>query len=132
MEVLQFRGATGEFLEPPVGKATFNLLKMAREGLMLPLRSALQKARKENKAVTVPGVRFGERGRGRPRRVNLQVTPLKNLKDCCYLVLFEPADGARPAALAAPHAEPSPGAGKRSPTGEKQTSRRVAELEREL
>ena len=39
LQVLQFRGPTGAFLEPPVGKASFDVLKMAREGLMLPLRS---------------------------------------------------------------------------------------------
>ncbi len=36
LQILQFRGPTGPFLEPPTGKATFDLLKMAREGLMLP------------------------------------------------------------------------------------------------
>src|SRR6185295_9007345 len=33
LEVLQFRGSTSAFLEPPAGKASFNVLKMAREGL---------------------------------------------------------------------------------------------------
>ena len=49
LQVLQFRGATGAFLEPPVGKASFDVLKMAREGLMLPLRAAINEAKKENK-----------------------------------------------------------------------------------
>src|SRR5437763_920001 len=51
MEILQFRGSTGAYLEPPVGKATLNLLKMAREGLMLPLRAAIQKAKKDGLTV---------------------------------------------------------------------------------
>ncbi len=49
LQVLQFRGPTGAFLESPVGKASFNVLKMAREGLMLPLRAAINEAKKENK-----------------------------------------------------------------------------------
>ena len=31
LQILQFRGATGAYLEPPTGKASFDLLKMARE-----------------------------------------------------------------------------------------------------
>ena len=33
MQILQFRGPTGAYLEPPTGKASFDVLKMAREGL---------------------------------------------------------------------------------------------------
>src|SRR5437879_1617092 len=49
LQILQFRGPTSAYLEPPTGKASFDVLKMAREGLMLPLRAAINKARKENK-----------------------------------------------------------------------------------
>src|SRR5438034_1007455 len=34
MEILQIRGHTGQFLEIAPGKVSFNLLKMAKEGLM--------------------------------------------------------------------------------------------------
>ena len=51
LQILQFRGPTGAYLEPPTGKASFDVLKMAREGLMLPLRAAINKAKKENKTV---------------------------------------------------------------------------------
>lgn len=54
LEILQFRGATGAYLEPSAGKATLNLLKMAREGLMLPLRSALQQAKKDDTTDQTP------------------------------------------------------------------------------
>ena len=47
LEVLQFRGPTRMFLEPPTGKASFNLLKMARDGLMLPIRATINDARKK-------------------------------------------------------------------------------------
>ena len=46
----------GAYLEPPTGKASFDLLKMASEGLMLPLRAAVKKAKRENKPVRREGV----------------------------------------------------------------------------
>ena len=87
LEILQFRGATSIFLAPAPGRASFNLLKMAREGLMMPLRSALNKAKKESQRVRKEGVtlKYDEK----TARVNIEVIPLKNLKDRCYLVLFE-------------------------------------------
>ena len=49
MDIVQFRGATGMWLEPSPGKPTSNLLKMAREGLAFELRNALHKAKKAKK-----------------------------------------------------------------------------------
>ena len=40
MEILQFRGHTGSYLEPASGSASLNLLKMAREGLFMELRDS--------------------------------------------------------------------------------------------
>src|SRR5262249_18378494 len=50
-EVLQFRGRTSRYLEIPQGEPTANLLKMAREGLFLELRSALNEARRHQAPV---------------------------------------------------------------------------------
>ena len=90
MQVLQFRGSTGAFLEPPMGKASFNVLKMAREGLMLPLRAAIEEAKKETKTTRRDNVRV--KHNGEDRAVNLEVIPLKNLPDPCFLILFEDVD----------------------------------------
>jgi len=66
LEVLQFRGDTGLFLKPPSGNASFQVLKMAREGLMLPLRAAIKKAKEQNEVVRREGVRLLRMaGRGR-------------------------------------------------------------------
>jgi two-component system CheB/CheR fusion protein len=46
LEIMQFRGATGLFLEPTPGKASLNLLKMARPGLAFELRTLVFKASK--------------------------------------------------------------------------------------
>src|SRR4030095_11056135 len=35
LQILQFRGPTSAYLQPTTGKASFDVLKMAREGLML-------------------------------------------------------------------------------------------------
>lgn len=45
LEVVQFRGRTGSFLEPPDGEPQSQVLKMARSGLVAPLRIALAEAR---------------------------------------------------------------------------------------
>jgi two-component system, chemotaxis family, CheB/CheR fusion protein len=47
LDVLQFRGQTGIFLQPAAGEPQSNLLKMARPGLMAPLRAAITQAKKE-------------------------------------------------------------------------------------
>ncbi len=122
-QVLQFRGATGAYLEPPTGKASFDLLKMAREGLMLPLRAALSKAKRENQPVRREAVAVWHNGG--TRKVTLYVTPLRNLKDRCFLVFFEEAD--EPAAERAPLSAPRP-----APTGKREIASRISELEREL
>ena len=57
LEVLQFRGHTGLYLEHAHGEASLNLLKMAREGLALDLRTAVNKAVKKNGRVREENVR---------------------------------------------------------------------------
>jgi PAS domain S-box-containing protein len=90
-QILQFRGRTGAFLEAPAGKATFDLLRMAREGLMLPLRAAINSASRENKIARRDGIQLKGSGHGHTRTVSVEVIPLKNLKERCFLVLFEEA-----------------------------------------
>ena len=129
LQILQSRGATGAYLEPPTGKASFDLLKMAREDLMLPLRAALNKARKQGKVVRTENVSLGHDAEG--RRVNLEVMPLKNLKERCYLVCFEeaPRPGASRGRERASAKRQSPAPASRARRSERQ---RLAELEREL
>ena len=97
-KIIQFRGPTGPFLEPPTGKASFNILKMAREGLTLPLRAAMAKAEKSGQTVRTANVRIQENGQA--RRINLEIVPLKNLINPCYLIFFEPIEPDSPAKAA--------------------------------
>ncbi len=127
LRILQFRGPTGDYLEPPTGKASFDLLKMAREGLMLPLRAAINRAKKERHPVRRDGIPF--KLNGKTRLVNLEVVPLKNLKESRYLVLFEDLD--RRAGPLNP--DWSLGAALPvSPASKKEESNRIMMLERDL
>ena len=124
MQVLQFRGSTGAFLEPPMGKASFNVLKMAREGLMLPLRAAIEEAKKETKTTRRDNVRL--KHNGEDRAVNLEVIPLKNLPEPCFLILFEEADQ-RAATVRERKGTPLPDG-----RGSEDSAHRIVELESDL
>jgi two-component system CheB/CheR fusion protein len=94
LHALQFRGEIAPYLKTPAGKASFRVLNMAREGLMLPLRAALNKARREHKAVRKEGVKI--RQNGDSRIVDIEVVPLENLKELHFLIFFQPsAQGAQ-------------------------------------
>jgi two-component system, chemotaxis family, CheB/CheR fusion protein len=91
LEVVSFRGHTGDFLESPPGQPQANLLRMAREGLVAHLREALDQARAESVAVHKPALRIGEGAA--QRRVDLEVVPLPNGEGAgrYFLVLFHEA-----------------------------------------
>jgi two-component system CheB/CheR fusion protein len=132
LQILQFRGPTDAYLEPPTGKASFDLLKMARNGLMLPLRSAINKAKKENKTIREARVRI-ESG-SKARTIDVEVIPLKNLRERCFLVVFKDAEQAGPSAGASRGKRrligPPPRHADRGPRVPE--SRRIATLESEL
>ena len=64
LQIVQFRGQTGRYLEPAPGDPSLSLLKMAREGLLYGLRAALQAARKRNVAVRREGCASGRTAAG--------------------------------------------------------------------
>jgi two-component system CheB/CheR fusion protein len=87
-EILQFRGHTSPYLEPAPGQASLNLLKMAREGLLMELRVAIDKARKQN--APVKREKLSIKQDGRTAQVTLQVLPMSGpAGERNYLVLFE-------------------------------------------
>jgi two-component system, chemotaxis family, CheB/CheR fusion protein len=57
-EILHFVGPTEKYLVPPMGKPSFNILKMAREDLKYKLTAALHKAVREKKRIDCKGVRI--------------------------------------------------------------------------
>jgi len=94
MEILQFRGDTGLYLAPAPGKASLNLFKMAREGLLVALRGAVAKASNEESAVRAEGLRV--KSNGGYREVHVEVVSVKvgSSGECGFLVLFEGAESA--------------------------------------
>jgi two-component system CheB/CheR fusion protein len=100
MTVLQFRGRTGDYLEPAPGLASLDLLRMLREGLLGDVRAAISQAREENapaRRERVP-LRDGDR----LRLVNLEALPMKVPPSGvrCLLVLFSDVPAAPPAPAA--------------------------------
>lgn len=59
-DVLYISGRTGKYLEPPAGKANWNIHAMAREGLRFDLGAAFLKALRHKEAVTVKGLKITE------------------------------------------------------------------------
>jgi two-component system, chemotaxis family, CheB/CheR fusion protein len=91
MEIVQFRGRTGAYLEPAAGHPTFSLSRMAREGLLVDLRSALTKAKKDD--AVVRRERVTVKSNGGTREVNLEVIPIRGQgsPERFYIVVFQDA-----------------------------------------
>ncbi|MDE3066862.1 MAG: hypothetical protein KGJ60_04840 [Verrucomicrobiota bacterium] len=90
LDVLQFRGRTGPYLEHPQGEASLNLLKMAREGLLLDLRTLTTRAIRQNVRIRQEVVSVKQNGH--VLEVKLEVIPFQvpHSAERFYLVLFEP------------------------------------------
>lgn len=74
MEVVQFRGQTAPYLAPAPGKPSLNVLKLARNGLAMELRSLIAAATKKSATARKDGIPFEENGH--KRMLNLSVSPL--------------------------------------------------------
>jgi two-component system CheB/CheR fusion protein len=121
LDIMQFRGRIGQFLEPAPGVATLNLLKLARPELLIALRATVTKAFAEGVATTSPPVPlWGDDG---SRTVTLEVLPLTDgAGRRLLLVLFDEAAPATPRPLD-PERETATDPG---------SSPRLLEVEREL
>jgi two-component system CheB/CheR fusion protein len=122
LEILQYRGNTSPFLAPAPGKASLNLLKMLREGLVMGVRSALTQARASETPVRHEDLWIAVDGR--ERRVAIEVIPVRSGGDRAelFMVVFEETPIFEPAADA-----PSPTA---AATGT--LSEETAKLKQEL
>jgi len=127
MDVLEFRGQTGDFLQPAAGAPQNNLVKMARPGLVAALQTALTEAKSTKSlarklAVTIPRD-------GGARTCDLVVMPLARPpagQEPLYVVLFE-----RPSAEAnAGTDEARQSQSHDRPSGDREA--RIAQLEHEL
>ncbi len=62
MEVVHFRGRTAPYLEPAPGKPSLNVLKLARNGLAIELRTLIGAAIKKDAPIQREGVSFNGNG----------------------------------------------------------------------
>ncbi len=103
LEILQTRGRTASFLELPSGKASLNLLKMARPGLLFELQGAIDEARKQGFEAIRPRVRVEDE---KIKTVTIRVVPFKvpTQTQHSFLIVFESdlpsEDGSLPSGLA--------------------------------
>ncbi|MDT8384128.1 MAG: CheR family methyltransferase [Gammaproteobacteria bacterium] len=126
MEILQFRGHTGPYIEPVSGSASLNLMKMARADLIMDLRTAVRQAIKEDARVLRENVHMASEA-GERRIITLQVVPIKGhmAEDRSYLILFEEKGGNRLAAQQKAQAQAEP-------RTQDEKDLRITELEQEL
>ena len=97
LEVVQFRGQTGFFIEPAPGDVTLHVLKMVRPGLLHELQQALAAARKSQAPVRKEGLHVAFNSHGRD--VDLEVLPIISPDGPPhYLILFEDVTEEKPAA----------------------------------
>ena len=138
LDILQFRGQTGDYLQPAPGEPQSNLIKMARPGLLAPLRAALAQARKEMAPVRKPAEIDHD---GTSRRCDVVVVPFTALpqgNERNFLVIFEEPAAPAPKPLPSPSATSGrPGkrgarAGQRQAPLAPHDARRLPKLQHEL
>ncbi len=91
LEVLQFRGHTGLYLEHAHGEASLNLLKMAREGSLIELRAVVSRAIKRNARARQERVRFKQNEHFLETDIEVIPFNVPPASERYYLVLFEAA-----------------------------------------
>jgi len=93
LHVIHFQGNTGPYLGPPPGTASLNLFKLVREELVLDLRAALHRAKKDKTPARREGIPLAQEGGF--RTVDLEVIPItvRGARRPGFLVLIEDARG---------------------------------------
>jgi len=125
LDILQSRGHTSRYLELPTGRASLNLLKMARSGLLYDLRALIAAARRNAVPVSKEGVVMEDGNE--TALVRLEAIPFRTpaRDQRHFLVLFEEKEAQR-----AP--EPKPAPRKQSKEIEDSKDIQIAQLRQEL
>jgi two-component system CheB/CheR fusion protein len=114
MNIVQIRGRTAPYLELSSGEPTYNLLKLAREGLIAGLGKAIQAARESNAAAKEDAFRIEDGGE--LKDVAIEVIPLRGAspsEERYFLVLFrDVAPKPGPSGAHQPAAEEHGGSGR--------------------
>ncbi len=98
LEIVHTRGQISRYLKLAPGRASLNILKMAREGILFDLRNAINKAKRDNAPVHKQRVQFknenGEAGKTSDiGAVDFEVAPIQigSLKEKYFMVVFRDA-----------------------------------------
>ncbi|KQX00600.1 CheR family methyltransferase [Flavobacterium sp. Root420] len=86
MDIVHINGSIAEFVELSIGKPTFNLLKMAREGLAFELRNAWHKVKETGLPIKKEGIQI--KSKGVIGIITIELQPLKDTSEPYFLVLF--------------------------------------------
>jgi two-component system CheB/CheR fusion protein len=102
MEVLESRGHVGLYLELAPGRASFNVLRMAREGLLFDLQAAINEAKKQKEGVPVRKENVQIERDGEVKDVNLEIIAFRVISGSGrhFLIMFEDSRPAGRAELA--------------------------------
>jgi two-component system, chemotaxis family, CheB/CheR fusion protein len=89
MNIVQFRGQTGNYLEPPTGKPSFNLFKMAKPEISVELRAAVHQAKQQQEVVRQEGLQV--KTADGVKTISIEVIPFKSgvAGRPYFLVLFQ-------------------------------------------
>jgi two-component system CheB/CheR fusion protein len=98
LQIVQFRGSTGAYLDPLPGVASLDVLRMAHRDLLIDLRTAIRAARKDNVAVRTAGIKH--RVQDQLWTTNIEVLPVRHAPsgERYFIVVFEDATASTPAA----------------------------------
>jgi PAS domain S-box-containing protein len=104
LEIVQFHGHTGPYLNPAPGAASLRLLDWAREGLRRELRRAIRQAQQEDRLVVKEGVRITSDDVSREVRLEVRPVTMPSSDERYLAVLFREKEMSR--APAPPEAPP--------------------------
>ena len=95
LTIVQFFGPISPYLEPVTGKASFNVLKIIREDLVIYLGSLIQQARKTEKVAVKEGIRVNHHAVYKD--ITIEVVPRKSSSgDILFLVVFKENSSVQP------------------------------------
>jgi len=94
-DILYISGKTGKFLEPAAGKANWNVIAMAHDGLRVELSSAMQKVIRKKGTVTVRGIKIGPQAD--TRTVDIMVQAIEEPKELFGMILIVFSESVVPA-----------------------------------
>jgi len=90
-DILYIHGKTGKYLEPSPGKASSNIIEMAREGMKFELNAAIRRVISQKKDIIFKDLNV--KTNGSIQSVNLVVKPIEKPESLPYPCMDSPIHG---------------------------------------